>query len=275
MIFSFFRKEKMVKLKNYTFTLSGVNLDNVYAKFGLYTNEFLQKDEIVPFQATMIEELNCNKSAVSISFIDESKNMCHSVAYAPNLNSTGKLSCFWCRNNIPKGIKPLGCPVRYVTNRISNTYYSEISKDKYSIKENITGSTFDKVLHSARTTTGKTEGLPTVDNFVLFNNGYYILEGAFCSFNCCVAFVQDNSENTLYKHSYTLLLQFYEDLFQEEVLEILPAPHWKKLLEYGGDLSIETFRLNFNKVLYNYKGTSIEIPKSVSIKHIFEERLRF
>lgn len=261
----------MTKQKNYTFVLTDVNLEKVYSKYGLVESEFFTGE--IPVQSTMIEELNNHKSSTNISFVDESKTLCHAIAYSPNLNSTGKLSCFWCRNNIPKGIKPLGCPVRYVPHQIIDSYYSEISKDNYVIKENIPVDIMNRLLSLHVSPCQKKE--EKKNNIILFENGYYILEGGFCSFNCCVAFIDENSEECLYKHSYTLLLQLYEDLFKEEIQEILPAPHWKKLIEYGGDLNIESFREGFNKIIYVYHGTNVSVPKSVSIKHVFEERIRF
>lgn len=245
------------KQKNYNFVISGVNLNKIYKQYKLELDTGNQR-------TTLIDELIMDKSQKMISFVNEDKIPCKCVVHTPNLNSTGKLSCYWCRNPIPMGIKPLGCPIRYVPNQIIKTYFSEFSKDFYKIKENILNTKFLEI-----------NKLSNDDNYVFVENGYYILDGIFCSFNCCMAYIEDNSELSLFKNSHTLLLKFYNDIFSDNLKEIDPAPHWKKLVEYGGELTIDQFRNNFSKIDYIQHGINISIPKNVSIGYLFEEKIKF
>lgn len=52
--------------------------------------------------------------------------------------------------------------------------------------------------------------------------------------------------------------------------EIIPAGHWRTLVDFGGFLSIEDFRNSFNKTKYVDKG-------SILVKtygRLFEEQIR-
>ena len=69
----------------------------------------------------------------SISIIDYNKIKDNSIHY----------NCFWCRN--PFETLPLGCPIKYITNSCVKGYISEISKEYYKIKENITDEKTKKI----------------------------------------------------------------------------------------------------------------------------------
>ena len=49
-----------------------------------------------------------------------------------------------------------------------------------------------------------------------------------------------------------LLLKMYNDIHQDQTP--YEAPHWRKLKEYGGELSIDEFRDSFNKIEYKNHG---------------------
>ena len=52
-----------------------------------------------------------------------------------------------------------------------------------------------------------------------------------------------------------LLLKMYNDIYQHTTIPYIEeAPHWRKLKEYGGDLSIDEFRDSFNKIEYKNHG---------------------
>ena len=44
--------------------------------------------------------------------------------------------CFWCKHSFTT--RPLGCPIKFINNRIEKAYVSQITKDKYFMKENVT-----------------------------------------------------------------------------------------------------------------------------------------
>lgn len=100
------------------------------------------------------------------------------------------------------------------------------------------------------------------------------MDGAFCSFNCCMAFIQDE-KNPVYRDSTTLLLKLYNSMNEEKIDEIEPAHHWRKLSSYGGDMTIEQFRENLNKIQYVNHGMYVDFPRVQSLGLLFEERLRF
>ena len=52
------------------------------------------------------------------------------------LKKRTNISCFWCKN--PFTTIPIGCPISYISPQYMKQYYSEITKDKYVIKESIT-----------------------------------------------------------------------------------------------------------------------------------------
>jgi hypothetical protein len=55
--------------------------------------------------------------------------------------------------------------------------------------------------------------------------------------------------------------------------KIMPAPSWRLLVEYGGNLSINNFRNRFNKC--NYENFGTVCSKIKSIQYVFEEKITF
>jgi len=84
---------------------------------------------------------------------------------------------------------------------------------------------------------------------IYFNKTFHCI-GQFCSYNCAKSYSIDlNDENVFKRNS---LLQYKYKLTYKEDIEIKPAPSWKVLKEFGGILSIEEFRKNFNCNTLNY-----------------------
>jgi len=253
------------KLKKQLFTLLGVNIDQAEIKYGL-RNEQSLSDTTVPINATKIEELEVVKKTPDVlSFLDESRKIRKCILSSINFQEKKRYKCFWCKNSIPESVIPIGCPIKYVASRAIKTYNSEISKEKYTISEAIT----EKKSKLLKNSLDK--------RFSLDEKGYYETDGIFCSFNCCMAFIQDSStkQNSLYKNSETLLLQMYVETHPEEEnleeIEIIPAPHWRLLSEFGGNLDIKKFRESFNRILYTDHG----IVTTRSIGLLFEDQIKF
>jgi hypothetical protein len=256
--------------KRYVFSLLGVNINKVDQKYGIAPSISLTEDEF-PTNTTKIDDLDIIKRTPEIiSFLDESKRLRKCTISMVDYNTNKdiaegsvkrKYKCFWDRDYIPDTIRPIGCPIKYIPNRATKTYHSEISKEKYTISENITrGKT--KILEKKKD--------PRIS---IEKKDYYLTDGIFCSFNCCMAFIQDpeNKRNPLYRHSESLLLQMYSDLNpDEEVVEINPAASWRTLIEFGGHLTIEKLRESFNKVSYVDHGI-ICVP----IGKLYEDQLKF
>lgn len=261
----------------YVFSLFNVNIAKIDQQYGIGGSNSQPIDELARpgwsgsaagmTGVSKIDDLELIKETPEvISFLDESKRL-HKctvtmVDFAhPNRGPTG-YKCFWDRNNIPHNVQPIGCPIRYVPHRATKSYLSEISKETYSISEPVTGTRAKQII---------TKNDP---RFHLDKKGYYETDGIFCSFNCCMSYIEapENRHNPLYRHSQQLLLQMYRDIHEtKEVVEIIPAPHWRMLTDFGGTLSIEQFRQSFNKVEYIDHG--LYICRSVS--RLFEDKLKF
>ena len=114
----------------------------------------------------------------------------------PNLLN---VKCFWCRNYFDWNY--VGCPIEYVSAKVSKSYKSKISNLKYSIIENITPKKFV---------------LENNDDVKIEGNSYYVIDGVFCSFNCCKSFVIDNKMTPVYKDSLKLLNKLYYDIYNKK-----------------------------------------------------------
>lgn len=69
------------------------------------------------------------------------------------------------------------------------------------------------------------------------------VEGVFCSFNCIASYLSEHTDYR-YKESTVLLAMLHRRIFgvSKKMTDILPAPSWKLLKDYGGFMSIEEFR---------------------------------
>lgn len=245
----------------YNFTLNISDSTKILNKFNIkITNTPLTSPQIKT-NITTLNELHTNNNIQQISFLDESKKIKNCFVLMLNQNMENiqnqKADCFWC--NHPFDTIPIGCPVKYTPNLAIKSYYSEISKDNYVIKENIT----DNRAHIIEKSDMKLE---------IIKNGYFETDGVFCSFNCCKSYIKENIHNTLYQNSELLLLKLYNKLFNTQIIEIKSAPHWRLLKKYGGTLNIESFRNDFNKIEYIYHGTIKNLYKPIG--QIFEEKLK-
>jgi hypothetical protein len=104
---------------------------------------------------------------------------------------------------------------------------------------------------------------------------HYTVDGIFCSFNCCMAYINNNQHNTLYDNSIQLLHRMYKDLNGNEII-INSAPDWKLLNVFGGNFSINEFRNNFKT--YSYKKIDNYItsfPSQLPISWLYEENVIF
>lgn len=261
----------MSSSRKYIFVLKNIDNPTIDRRFGIVYNYSLDSslETDLPTNITFIDDLvSSKKNSEVISFLNESKKMikCNVSMIDVHTNKPNNASntvayhCFWCRHSIPSNCTPIGCPLKFVPHQAVKTYYSEISKDNYTIRENITESTITRV---------KNMNDPKLS---IIEKGHYITDGVFCSFNCCKAYINDNKTNSEYKDSYKLLLKMYNDITQSEINEIEPAHHWRTLKVYGGNLSIESFRESFGKVEYLKQGVYI---KTTPIGILFEEKVRF
>uniref|UniRef100_A0A6C0CZ02 Uncharacterized protein n=1 Tax=viral metagenome TaxID=1070528 RepID=A0A6C0CZ02_9ZZZZ len=249
------------RIHKFIFTLNNIDINAVLSKYNIPLA--CDSANLIPTNVTKLSDLNTDKNTTEvISFLDESKKMhlCHvcmiDFTTQEDVN-TLKYNCYWCRHKFET--KPIGCPIRYVSSQAIKNYISNINKDMYTIKENITSLRRDK--------------LDT--NMKLKEGEYYETDGVFCSFNCCQAFIDDNKRDHMYDNSSMLLAKMYNNLMSTRAVLINPAPHWRLLTEYGGIIDIKKFRENFNKVEYEYHGITKSSCKFKPIGVMYEEKIKF
>lgn len=246
---------KLKKLSDkYIFTLTNIVPEKIHHKYKLSfdTNLAIQGD---PSNTTKISDLLDKQIPTTLSFLDESKHL-HKCTLSTTLPSiVGKYNCFWDRN--PFDTQPIGCPINYIPKKAIKTYFSEISKDVYTIKENITRDRSDMIS----------------SDIIVNNTDTYETDCVFCSWNCLASFIEENKHLSTYNKSPILMYKMYRDIMGQEPPEkIIPAPNWRCLKEYGGFKSIKEFRDGFNKLSYDYHG----IVKNISspISYLYEENVR-
>jgi len=247
------------------FTLGSINISKINSKYGIHVQENFEMTDENPHETTKLTDLNKIEKGTPeiVSFLDESKrtHVCHisMVDYTSKMNiNLLRYHCFWCRN--PFETNPIGCPIKYISSQAVKKYHSHISKDTYTIKENIT---------SVRRETLRDE------KFSINLGEYYETDGVFCSFNCCQSFINDMKHERLYDNSTMLLTKMYNDIMKTKCVVITPAPHWRVLEHFGGHLNINQFRDGFNKVDYECHGITKNLPRFVPIGILFEEKMKF
>ena len=131
--------KKPRKSKKYIFILKSINSEKVDQKYGISIVSNLTSNDDQPINTTKLSELNdIGNQPETISFLDETKRLfqCNismiDLFNGENVKNFNKYNCFWCRHAFDT--EPIGCPIRYVSNKGIKTYFSEISKDKYTIK---------------------------------------------------------------------------------------------------------------------------------------------
>jgi hypothetical protein len=234
----------------FSFTLKGVDIEKVNKLYNLSIVSNIDKQ--VENLGTKISDLKLSKDSETITFLDKTKRSKDCVVtmlnYVKNetLPETTNVCCFWCRHSFSS--LPLGCPLRYVPSKIEKFYNSEITKEDYSLNENITNYTKNNLKKESNIT-----------------DSYYEIDGIFCSFNCCLAFIQENKLNPAYSQSRNLLVKLYSEMTgKTDIIE--PAPSWRLLKAYGGNLDISEFRRSFNKVTYIESYTLKPISLKMSSK---------
>jgi|UniRef100_A0A6C0EDM2 hypothetical protein len=98
-----------------------------------------------------------------------------------------------------------------------------------------------------------------------FNDTFFCI-GHFCSFNCMKSYNLDLNDSLIYKRDSLINLLYY--LTYSEYKNIVRAPHWLTLNEFGGPLTLEMFRENIN---FNTTDYLILHPPLISRQMQIEE----
>ncbi len=217
------------------------------------------------FQPALPTELHSSRY---ITLNDDTRKICITMLdYMTKKTLDGCQTCFWCRHEF--STFPIGCPVHYIPSAIIKTCQSEITKEIYSIKQDIPSHLFHNTIDNTSQS--------MIPQMKPHENNYYETDGAFCSFNCAMAYVNENSTNPLYTQSKSLLMKIYNEIFSpNEPTYINPAPSWRLLANYGGFLNIQEFRSASADFVYIDRGYNVSaIPKVAPIGRVFEEMYIF
>lgn len=219
----------------YRFTLKSLNPQLIDDKYGI-TSEIET--------TTKISDLDTSQTKKTMVFMGPTKQLhkCNvsMIDHSTKTKLNNDYNCFWCRNSFDN--LSIGCPLSHVPDTTEYSYTSVINSNIYKIKE--------------ETDT---------------KSNSYITDGAFCSFNCCMAYIDENKKDTLYRYSKQLLLKMYNDMFDTKTTSISKAPHWRMLNEYGGNLSIDDFRSSFDRIEYHEHGKI----RMACEGHLYEKKLKF
>jgi hypothetical protein len=252
-------EKKQSKKKN-TFTLKGVNAVDVDKKYGIVLPSTAESSkQVMPVNTTKIDELYINnRKPCFSSFLDDGHKYYITMMDSITRKSIQSECCFWCRHSFSS--TPIGCPIKYVNNKVIQVHTSEITREKYSVQQQIT----------------RNAVISDNDTRKLVENDYYETDGAFCSFNCCMAFINSNINNPLYVNSKHLIMKMYIEIFGSIPGKIIPAPSWRLLKAYGGFMDISEFRNSFTHYIYEDRGQHItKIPQIIPVGHVFEEHIIF
>jgi hypothetical protein len=248
------------KGKRIIFSLNSINISQINETYNMdisFDDE--NQPKIKTTKLVDLEKNTVNKNTETFTFLDESKKTHKCLLSMIDVKSRVNVkelnySCFWDRN--PIDCEPIGCPVNYIPKQIQKTFFSQVSKDTYFIRENIPSE----------------HKIEDDSSIIILNDDYYETEGAFCSFECCLSFILDNKHNRMYDMSHMLLTKIYNKLNNTKAVTITPAPNWRVLKEYGGHISISKFRSNFGKIDYDYSGYT---QKCLPIAYLYEEKVKF
>jgi hypothetical protein len=253
--------------KKRTFTLKNIDVKVTNTKFGLVIISNIEKETPISNKTTKITDLFTEVES-SVSFLDENKKKYQcSVSMIDwtrqnKLPDTTPIKCFWCKHSFETS--PIGCPITFCNSMIEKSYVSHITKDKYFMKENIGTKKLELV-----------KEMSDID-ILPIKKDYYLTDGCFCSFNCTLAFIKDNYHDLFYKDSLSLLHSLYYHIVGKKAGKLLPAPHWRLLKDFGGNLSIQEYRQTFNIVDYEYMFAIRNAPEKAEMRamsHVYKETL--
>lgn len=210
----------MVKL---SFKLKQIDIDEIDRQYKFSCTSNLSKT-LLPTHVTKIGDLDVASERVdSVQFSDELQTSFKGRLSSIHLNSSSVVyHCFWCRHPIFSTC--IGCPINLRPNIDTKHYTSHINGNEYCIREQLREEAAQQV---------------------------YEMDGAFCSFECCYAFIRDRKNDPFYSQSETLLRMIYYR--QSQSMDLQCAPHWRLLKEYGGTMSIEEFRASVQTITYTFE----------------------
>jgi len=214
-----------------------------------------------PQQFTSIDTLS-NSRLRYVPFIEKSSQHCVTMLDSFRKTAITATQCYWCRHSFSS--QAIGCPLSYFPSKVVKQCRSEITKETFELCQSISS----RVRESLQQNEQK--------DFKVIENEYYSTDGAFCSFNCCMAFINDNCHKPLYERSRELLMRMYLKIFDTTDVKIEPAPSWRLLREYGGELGIDEFRNSLGRYMYiDHHYNVYELPSVHPVGQVFKKESVF
>jgi hypothetical protein len=254
------KKKRRSKCK-YLFRLGPIDVLKISSAYGIGAISNISfQSSANPDCTTGLNELSLTTSQEpdKISFFDAAKRHRHCLVLSQFSNSSW---CWWCKHSSDGPL--YACPLSDNPATLKKTYKSTISKTVHVLKDAVASTS------TTTTTTTVDDGNIEVETPTLS----YVTTGTFCSFNCVVSYILDNSHDADFDKSLELLSSILLDGGVDTLPP--PAPSWKLLKRFGGHLDIESFRKNFNKITYASLGASRSKILYNPVDNVFEERLKF
>lgn len=165
------------------------------------------------------------------SFVDNTGKYIQHTQSTPIFDHCREYKCFWC--DLPVDHSPLGCP----THQIPVFYAKKIklrNNEDYTVQ----------IVQQEHQTK-------------------FVTEKVFCSFNCVKGYINSNHWNDFYCNSNRLLALMYSIIMGVKgPVTITPAPCKDVMTAYGGSLTPEQYRKNFERVTYTDAGKISMFPTS-------------
>lgn len=243
------------------FTLKGINTTLVDHKYKLTDGTNIDEPSPPPPKSTPIQDLNIPTITERRSAAFLYTSSCITMVDSVTNQRLARLNCYWCRH--PFDTEPIGCPLQYKSDQLVQTHTSEITGEQYHVGRLISEHEYDQ--YSA---------VPRKDETYIARQ-YYITEGCFCSFNCCMAYIEEHHEDVRYVCSKSLLIRMHSKFYTHtKPGHIHPAPSWQLLTAYGGFMTIEEFRQSFCRYQYTDTHRTVTcIPRLQPIGSVFCEQL--
>ena len=170
------------------------------------------------------------------SFVDHTKKIVQHHHSTPVFEEGINYNCFWC--SLPVDSAPIGCPIKQVP---------VFTRKKIRLRNNE-----EHIIQIAQQD----------------NQQKFLTEKVFCSFNCVKGFIEAHSWNDYYINSTRLLALMYSLATDTSgPVKITPAPCKSLMIQYGGSLTCEQYRKNFERIKYINSGNLSMQP----ISTLFEE----
>lgn len=175
-------------------------------------------------------------------------------------SACNSLACLWCGCPISAspGSRPVGCPVDWMPAQIVRTSFSEVGRDDFTMKENVTSHVIRSKIKTQTAVCARIESHSDGGHSDV-RPAHYKTRWAFDNMNCMLAFAMDRKDVPEYALSISLAHKMYDELFPGAQHELKPAPHWSLLKRHGGFLTKHDFDKKIGAAIFVDHG-SVELP---------------